>query len=185
MMIPRLTFATFLDSPSLLRVPAHGAHAKILEPETASKRVDLCTFSTTKRLRHSGNTKPTRCRLERNLIEVRCSSTRLAHFDQLERFSQSPRREPGDCSSRRREGTAQARGRHSGRAPTVFARGTRGVRPPDEVQVWRRGAGQLERGSAAPGRQPADAEPSRTRGQASPCRGHARWTPALCNLRAL
>src|ERR1700687_3049040 len=124
MMISPINFRV---SPSLLRVPAHGAQAKSLEPETASKHVDLCTFSTTKRLRHSGNTKHLSCRLERSVLEVRCSSTRLAHFDQLERFSHSPRREPGNRASRRREGIAQARGHHSWRAPAVLARGTRGV----------------------------------------------------------
>src|SRR5450756_1943509 len=91
MMIPRF--------PSLVRALAHGRDIRSLGGETASERVNLCTFSTTKRLRHSGNTKPARVGGDPLVIEVRCSSTRLAHFDQLERFSQSPRREPSDCSS--------------------------------------------------------------------------------------
>src|SRR5258706_3822460 len=138
----------FPDSPSFLKAPRTRAQHESLGAETASEHVDLCTFSTTKRLRHSGNTKPARCLCDRTLLEVRCSSKRFAHFDQLERFSTSPRREPGDRSSRRGEGIAQTRRGDARWASQASARASRSARL--------RRARELKGGRPPAGYQPAD-----------------------------
>src|ERR1700693_1621529 len=99
MMMPRLS------SPFGARL---YADSKILGAEFAGGLLVLCTFSKTKRLRHSGITKPFGSTGDPDLLLMRCSSTRFAHFDQFERFSRSPWHQPGDRSSCRRQGAPDA-----------------------------------------------------------------------------
>jgi len=118
----------FSQTLLVLTVQRTELRRKSLGAESASNCVVVCTFSTTKRLHRSGNTKQALGRRDPTVLDERCSSTRFAHIDQLERFSRPPGCEPGDGSSRRGKRAVQAGRGHSGRPSPLPPGGHRGLR---------------------------------------------------------
>src|SRR5579864_7508327 len=105
---------------------------------------------------------------------MRCSSKRLARFDQFERCSTSSWRQPGDCFALRGERASQACARHPGRAPPLHRSGRRGAGRQIGCRTVPFGPGHHRRGGPRGRRQPADPEPRCPGGQASARAGHPR-----------
>jgi hypothetical protein len=172
--------------PALSEGPLRDLRSENFGTDPKEASVDLCTFSTTKRLPRSGDSKRAvhKCATTRLLFDMGSlvAAQRLAQIDQFERCGSPPRREPGDCFARCGAGFAAPGARHSRRAPPVQRERHRGIRRDSARRAGRRASHYNGRGGEASGCQPADSQ-SRCTQRATQAHHHDARRPSTVRQR--